>query len=29
MKKKDSKGLGMMIPRKIRMGGTTFYLRQG
>lgn len=29
MKKKDSKGLGMVIPRKIRMGGTTFYLRQG
>jgi len=29
MRKKDSKGMGMTIPRKLRMGGTTFYLRQG
>ena len=29
MSKKESKGMGMMIPRKVRMAGTTFYLRNG
>ena len=29
MKKKDSAGLGMTIPKRIRMAGMTFYLRNG
>lgn len=29
MKKKDSAGLGMKIPKKIRIAGITFYLRNG
>ena len=29
MKKKDSAGLGMTIPRKMRIAGITFYLRNG
>ena len=29
MKKKDSAGLGMMIPKRVRMAGMTFYLRNG
>ncbi|MBO7067320.1 MAG: hypothetical protein J6W52_01375 [Bacteroidaceae bacterium] len=27
--KKDSKGLGLVIPKRIRVAGTTFYVRQG
>ena len=29
MKKKDSAGLGMTIPKRMRMAGMTFYLRNG
>lgn len=29
MKKKDSAGLGMMIPKRMRLAGMTFYLRNG
>ena len=29
MKKKDSTGLGMTIPRRMRLAGMTFYLRNG
>ena len=29
MKKKDSAGLGMTIPKKMRIAGITFYLRNG
>ena len=29
MKKKDSGGLGMMIPKRMRIAGMTFYLRNG
>ena len=29
MKKKDSAGLGMTIPKRIRLAGMTFYLRNG
>ena len=29
MKKKDSAGLGMTIPKRMRMGGMTFFLRNG
>ena len=29
MKKKDSTGLGMTIPKRMRMAGMTFYLRNG
>ena len=29
MKKKDSAGLGMTIPKRMRMAGMTFYLRYG
>jgi hypothetical protein len=29
MKKKDSAGLGMTIPKRMRIAGMTFYLRNG
>ena len=29
MKKKDSTGLGMTIPKRVRLAGMTFYLRNG
>ncbi len=29
MKKKDSAGLGMTIPKRVRLAGMTFYLRNG
>jgi len=29
MSKKENKGMGMMIPKRIRVAGTTFYLRNG
>ena len=29
MKKKDSAGLGMTIPKKMRIAGMTFYVRNG
>ena len=29
MKKKDSAGLGMAIPKRMRLAGMTFYLRNG
>ena len=29
MKKKDSGGLGMTIPKRMRIAGMTFYLRNG
>ena len=29
MKKKDSVGLGMTIPKKMRIAGMTFYVRNG
>ena len=29
MKKKDSAGLGMTIPKRMRLAGMTFYLRNG
>ena len=29
MKKKDNPGLGMVIPKRVRIAGMTFYLRNG
>ena len=29
MKKKQVAGMGLLIPKKIRIGGMTFYKRQG